>query len=61
MTSNPKDGVNAMNYHKFARKVIARYGELGMIADAMVWTTIINHYDAELKRLKTSSKRKESR
>lgn len=56
------ESLNRGNFKDFARKVIAKYNTIGMVADAMVWNQILGLYDAEIKALedKVAGKQPES-
>ncbi len=44
----PNETLTAENYREWAKSIIAKYDEKGMIFDSMVWSQVIGHYERAL-------------
>ena len=44
------DSLNETNFRDYAQKMIAKYNEKGMFVDAMLWASVIGHYERALTR-----------
>lgn len=47
------ENLSEHNYRSFAKKVIEKYNDMGMIADAMVWGAIVGYYERDILRAET--------
>lgn len=50
--------IDETNFKEYAQLTIKKYEEMGMVADAMLWSYIIRLYESELEKLEEKVKKK---